>query len=398
MLEIISPENDYSLYIHVPFCTTKCSYCAFYSEVSQKTGDNSTLYGEKLIAELRAVVDRLGTPFTSVHIGGGNPGLLSIEQLTTILDVVSQFGPSAEITIEMNPETLSLEHGILFEHGLNRLSIGIQSMQARHLATLGRNTSVDMNRKAAHVITSFRKDHRFRLNCDLMTCIPGQSIPDALTDIDDVLSIFQPDHISLYNLTIEEGTPLARNVGAGRLQVMDKDGQAQMLQSCWNHLHANGFEHYEISNFSVDRAHRSHHNERYWRLEDYIGLGAGAAGTVSMYDGTAIRTTGIANLHRYIDQPSFSTYDFEPLSKHELMIELLLVGLRTADGIDRHRWHHWFSADFPEGMIRMVEDIEQRIGGLFILDEHHLALTEKGFMVLDSLVYQLSETLEHTPT
>lgn len=393
MLTHINPFDTYSLYIHVPFCTSRCSYCAFYSEVASTVADGLRIYGNRLTEEIGSVVGKLETPFATAYLGGGNPGLLPIGELTGLLDLICRRGPIAEITMEMNPESLRMEHSLLFEHGLSRLSIGIQSMDERHLKTLGRNASVGMNMRAASVIGEFRKTRTFGLNCDLMTCIPGQTIGDAISDIDSVIALFDPDHISLYNLTVEEGTPLAKSVGDGSLHVMDEDGQAKMLQACWRHLKSCGFEHYEISNFSRSRSSRSHHNERYWQLENYIGIGPSAAGTLFISKSTAIRTTGESDLFSYTHQGPFSNYSYEILEEPQLMLETLLVGLRTIEGIDKDAWDRRFSHSFDPLFDEEASLLDSIHPGLFHDTGKRFALGEEGFMILDAIVLRLSRAI-----
>jgi oxygen-independent coproporphyrinogen-3 oxidase len=394
MLNHINPHDIYSLYIHIPFCTSKCSYCAFYSEVISNVVEERKTFGQKIMQELRFIVGNLETPFSTAYIGGGNPGLLPIEDLQGLLDLIGTHGPTGETSIEMNPESLRIEHETLFDHGLDRLSIGIQSMNERHVKTLGRNANISINMRAASIIREFRKSKSFGLNCDLMTCIPGQTIEDAISDIDVVIALFNPNHISLYNLTVEEGTPLADRVDNGTLQVMDEDGQAEMLQACWDHLKSRGFEHYEISNFSRDKAGRSHHNERYWRLENYIGIGPSAAGTLFKSDSQALRTNGVNNLHAYVDKAPFTTYTYEILDERQLMLETLLVALRTREGIDKRVWNRRFSYDFQMLFRDRVSYLSTIDPYLFSDTEVRFSLTEKGFMVLDAIIIHMSEALE----
>ena len=388
MLELLQPEYAYALYLHTPFCRNKCAYCAFYSVASDtKLPTLQRQFINKLTEELTLVTEVLQKPFSTIYIGGGDPGLLSLDQLANVLELAHRRGMPEECTMEINPGSLSEAHEELFSLGLSRLSIGIQSMNPQHLRTLGRGATVEENLEAFRLLGEFRKRHRFRLNIDLMTCIPGQSIADARRDIDTVISAISPDHISLYNLTVEEGTPLAHSVDHGSLKVLGEDAQSHMLLACWGHLSRAGFSQYEISNFSLSRTTRSHHNEQYWTLHDYIGLGPSAAGTLSQPSGSVTRTTGAPHIHRYIQELAFSIYDQELLEKKERMIEALLVGLRTTDGIDLTDWNHRFETPFarlfPE-TLQMLESMKPEV--VASSGSRSFSLNTQGLMVLDTIV------------
>ena len=336
-------------------------------------------------------------PFETVFIGGGNPGMLPVSFLVELVSAVTSIGKPTEFSMEMNPESLQESHSRVFEAGLDRLSMGIQSMQDRHLKTLGRNTDRHKNQKGLARAKELQDTYGFRLNCDLMTCIPGQTITDACTDIDELVNLVVPDHISLYNLTIEESTPLARRVADGRLVVLDEDRQADMLESCWDHLSTQGYFQYEISNFSTEKASRCLHNERYWRLDEYVGIGPSAAGTV-VSEGQAVRTTGAADVHRYAREKAFSTYGIYPLTPVESMNEHLLMGLRTSDGIEKDAWSKRYGHRFDELFSERIGLLARHGQGLFTNSNERFALTRAGFMLLDSIVLHLSQTLEDAPS
>jgi len=389
MLDYIDPSQSYSLYVHIPFCGRKCDYCAFYSEVPSSKGIMGSL-SDQLESELGLLVDHLRVPFDTIYFGGGDPGMLPIDTLVRLLSLSQKRGKARETTMEMNPEHIRKEHSVLFSHGMDRLSVGIQSMNGRHLSTLGRNATIESIEHAMDTIRSLRTFHEFRLNCDLMTCIPGQTIPDALEDIDSLVEGFAPDHISLYNLTVEEGTPLANRMSKGTLHVMDEDEQAVLLHACWEQLEEYGYVHYEVSNFSIDVDHRSKHNERYWKLLPYIGLGPSAAGTLFLHPSHAMRSTGVAHVAEYCAGGPFSAYHFEEIDRDALMLETILVALRTSDGIDIDRWNERFSDDFNSRFGKTIATIMQHMEGVCILSPHRFSLTGKGFMVLDSIVLELA--------
>lgn len=390
MLELLRPNHAYPLYIHVPFCRKKCSYCAFYS--IRQNATNQDQYQQVLMQEVSDVVSVLAHPFDTVYIGGGDPGLLDVAYLIELLDVITTHGKPVECTIEINPTSLTDEHERLIEAGVNRFSIGIQSMHETTLRTLGRQAAVSDNHRAFALINSWKRAHAIECNGDLMTCIPGQQISDAIQDIDTLVDMLHPDHISLYNLTIEEGTELSRQIADQTLPLSSEDQQYDILNACWEHLHARGYEHYEISNFSQNRTHRSRHNEHYWRLDDYIGLGPAAAGTLTTDDGNVIRTACTPSVTSY--QRVWKAYHYETLTTSEVMLELILVGLRTADGIDLASWKSRFSQDFTKICHHTIERCMQQSPPLMMCDAHRCALTEVGFMMLDSIVALCAEELE----
>lgn len=323
--------------------------------------------------------------------------MLPVSFLAELVSTITTIGKPLEFSMEMNPESVQYAHSAIFASGLDRLSLGIQSMQDRHLKTLGRNTDRRKNLQGLSRVKELQDTFGFQLNCDLMTCIPGQSIADALYDIDELVSLATPDHISLYNLTVEESTPLAQQVAGGSLMVLDEDQQADMLESCWNHLAALGYSQYEISNFSTEKATRCLHNERYWRLDEYIGIGPSAAGTI-VSTGQAIRTTGASDISLYTKDKAFSSYEIYPLTVAESMHEHLLMGLRTSYGIEKDAW-------FKRYAYRFNEQFSERIGllgrfgkKLFIDSDERFALTRAGFMLLDSIVLHLSQALEDAPS
>lgn len=346
------------------------------------------MYEKVLLQELKAIVDIRKAPFETVYIGGGNPGLASLTALTEILEMIHSLGTPKELSIEMNPESLHGGHAQLFEQGLSRLSIGIESLAVNHLRTLGRHATRETNLRAMNLANEFHKSYPIQLNFDLMTCIPGQTIADALSDIDTLIDLSAPEHVSLYNLTVEEGTLLAKEVANGTLQVIDEDQQAEMLSACWAHLAQLGYNQYEISNFSTTAATRCKHNERYWRLQDYIGIGPSAAGTIGN-----IRTTSDATIETYRRAPSFASYTLETMDRLTLMNEQLLMGLRTTDGIDKEAWLARYGVNFDQLCEAEIAFLEQQDPVLIHNTENNFALTSSGFMVLDAIVLKLSQAL-----
>jgi oxygen-independent coproporphyrinogen-3 oxidase len=328
----------------------------------------------------------LKKPFDTIFFGGGNPGCLSFLQLEKLLKASQLFGKSNECTIEMNPESFSLDFFPLFEQKLvTRLSMGIQSMQDKTLKTLGRNSSVSDNLKGISLAKQVHRLYGTDLSFDLMTCIPDQTIEDALSDIDKVVSLGDPGHLSLYCLTIEEGTELSDSVDSKKTTVLSDDGQEEMLTACWKHLASLGYRHYEISNFERN-GNRCLHNLRYWDLASYLGLGSSAASTLIAQD-AVLSITQDQNLKTYSESEIFSGYTQERLTKSEYLEEFLMMALRTDEGIEKSVFSTRFGIDFDQTFAKAIGSLEKS----WAVDSPQLfALTEKGMMVLDDIVLRFA--------
>lgn len=272
---------SFSVYIHLPYCLHKCPYCDF------NTYAVNSFPEENYIAALAAHVEAAsndplwsGRSVETVFFGGGTPSLFSAASLGRLLELVdTRFGlcAGAEITIEANPG--SLEGGGLDKlagfrsAGINRLSLGAQSFNARHLQTLGRIHSPSDTQAA---IRAARKVGFESLSCDLMFAVPGQTIAESRDDLLKLID-FGPEHISSYNLTYEKGTPITGQRAAGLIDPADEDTERAMYQQTIDVLGGAGYRHYEISNFARP-GHEARHNLTYWRWRDYLGVGAGAHG------------------------------------------------------------------------------------------------------------------------
>ena len=392
MLDWFSPSNDLSLYIHVPFCRSKCAYCGFYSTCA--TSDDG--FYHKLSEELRIVAEWRQAPFDSIFFGGGNPAMLQVEQLLSLVNLACSNGKPVECSIEMNPETLSEAHRVLFEQGANRLSVGIQSFDESLLSVLGRNATLRDNLNALQHAASIRDKTGAALNFDLMTCIPGQSVGQALADIDRLVETVKPDHISLYGLTVEEGTPFARLVESKVLEMGDEETQADMLYACWERLADHGYDHYEVSNFALKGTMNRYcrHNLRYWDLQPYLGLGPSAAGT-AVQDNHLIRFRGFEDTGTYAESSAFSQYEREDLNKKEELEEYLIVALRTRWGISKARFIARFGMDFDTIFAKAVAGIKKSGKSLIDDSPYVCSLTESGWMVMQPILLELAACIEN---
>jgi oxygen-independent coproporphyrinogen-3 oxidase len=327
-----NPENGgWSLYVHVPFCARKCDYCAFYSEPALELGDRFT---EALITELH-----LRTPLTppsTVFFGGGTPTLLTIRQWERVLAAIHHRYPglSCEWTVESNPASLSLDKArLLRQGGVNRISMGVQSLDEQLLDRLGRVHSRDMVFRSYDTLRQAGFDN---LNLDLMFALPGQSMEVWQATLDETLQM-QSEHVSSYEIIYEEDTPLFHQLQAKEIDV-DEDLACAMYEALRESCSKRGLDQYEIANFGKSRpgdphglpSHACRHNLTYWRGRPYLGLGPSAS---SFMDG--VRTRNWSNTRLYCDclekgnAPLESRDDLPPLARAG---EIAAFGLRMVVG------------------------------------------------------------------
>ena len=341
---------------------------------------------QRLETELETLVASLETGFSTIFIGGGNPGCLTYAQLQSMLVLAQSRGHAGECTIEMNPETFNRSLFPLFEDSLvTRVSMGIQSMDDRVLSTLGRNAKRADNLRAIALAKEAHDQYGVEISFDLMLCLPAQSLEMAIADIDEIMGLASPSHISLYCLTVEEGTELSEKVSSGLLPVLDEDGQEAFLWGVWNHLKGLGFRHYEVSNFSRDEQ-RCKHNLTYWNLDSYLGLGCSAVS--ALREGSSLRHVSQNQaLFAYSHGVPFSGYSKENLTISEHLEEFLMMALRTDIGIDKAMFEKRFSRSFDKIFALVIETLDS---SWFVSSEQSFLLTEIGFMVLDEVVLRFA--------
>ena len=373
-----------SLYIHLPFCASKCSYCDFNSIVAPET------VRQDYLKALTREVQRTGSfyherLFTTIYLGGGTPTLYPAEQLCQLLTAVRRhytLAPGAEITIEANPGTVSAESlTVLRELGCNRLSLGVQSLNDSELRLLGRRHDAAQAREAFATARAAGFDN---LSVDLINCLPGQTVAGWLSTLTAVLQ-WQPEHLSCYGLAIEEGTPLARHRDLGNLPLLDDSVAAAIYEATHGTLLEAGYEHYEISNY-CRRERRCRHNENYWRNGDYVGLGAGAA---SFLNGFRLKSEPDPSqwLQRVLAGLPPALVQKEALDDRRRALEVLMLALRTSDGLDLPAFCQQFGLDMRRYDMRLKALAE---AGLVDWDGRHLALTPvQGFLLHSEIVQML---------
>lgn len=361
------------LYIHVPFCVRKCNYCDFLSmPFSEELAQN---YRLALFSEMELLSKKYNHPaLQTIYLGGGTPTCLKGEALAEIITHVRACfpiqGPAAEITCEVNPATVD-ESDLLAmrEGGINRLSIGVQAFQDRLLRDLGRIHDVNA---VLQTVRQARIAGFSNINLDLIFAIPGQSADDWRDSLDAALAL-EPEHLSLYNLKIEEGTPFYRDYEEGRLIPVDEEVDLWMYEEAIRRLKLAGLAQYEISNFARPRR-MSKHNLRYWHYQPYLAAGPGAHG----FDGVQ-RYANTGDLREYLvkirqgELPCSEVFD---LSVQDQMEEFMMMGLRLMEGVSLDE----FARRFGTPLLQIYEpQVDKLIRlGLVELQAGRLRLTEAG--------------------
>jgi oxygen-independent coproporphyrinogen-3 oxidase len=319
-----------SLYIHIPWCVKKCPYCDFNSH-GQKDALPETAYIDALLADLEsALPDIWGRKIHSIFFGGGTPSLFSadgIDRILTGVRTLTPLLPNAEITLEANPGTVEAAKFAGFRAaGINRVSLGIQSFNPTHLNALGRIHDGMEARRAAELAAI----HFDTFNLDLMYALPGQTLAEALRDVDTALS-FNPPHLSCYHLTLEPNTPFGHTPPPN---LPDDDLAADMQLAIEARLNQAGMQHYETSAYARAN-HASRHNLNYWQFGDYLGIGAGAHSKLSFHD-RIIRQMRTKHPQQYMDAVVLRTHiaDTRTLTRNDLPFEFMMNALRLNQGVD----------------------------------------------------------------
>lgn len=364
------------LYVHVPFCVAKCHYCAFISGTPHE--QELAEYPELLMRQLQ-LHPAAGRPVDSIYFGGGTPSLLQPPQLDRLLKgIASHTGiqPDAEITLEANPGTID---GISLkgfrDSGINRISLGIQSFDDRTLKSLGRIHTAEQSRQA---LRDARDAGFSNVSIDLIHSLPGQSLDQWKSELLRATEL-SPDHISIYGLTVEEGTPFARVYPPGSPELADEDLSADMFELADEFLPAAGFEHYEIANYARP-GYRSQHNSGYWRRDGYLGLGVAAHSFLRK--GYGVRFSNPDTLEEYrrgvLSGHPERLGEFElPLS--EAMAEYMYLGLRLSDGVNRHSFELEFGRSFESVYGAVTTDLVKF--GLLNQNDAAITLTRRGMLI-----------------
>jgi len=380
-------QEPFSLYVHIPYCVSKCPYCDFNSHVVPDIPEAN--YTEALILELNHYARMnhwRARSVQTIFFGGGTPSTFQPSSIARILESVNVLFPidsDCEITLEANPGTVeSANFAGYRSFGVNRISVGVQSFQPHLLKFLGRVHSADEAVKALHVIGDAGFEN---FSLDLIYANPGQTLRDLENDLDTALG-FQSPHLSAYNLTIEEGTPFHHEYRSGRISLLSEDQEIAMGELIERRLSDAGLQRYEISNYARPGFH-SRHNVNYWQSGDYLGIGAGA------HSHKRVANDGIygrrwwneKNPARYMSKISESgqaVTDAEESDLTRATGEYMFSGLRLTEGVSLRA----FSTRFGNNMLELYPAISGWISeGLMERHGDRLRLTQRGLMVANSI-------------
>ena len=356
------------IYIHIPFCKSRCKYCDFFSTTHL---EKRAQYVAALLEEWRMRAHEVNGPIHTIHIGGGTPSTLAVDSLKLIVDslLLNVESQEQEITMEVNPGDVTAEKAHAWRAiGINRLSIGIQSFDDKLLQLIGRRHTAEQARKAVAAAQAAGFDN---ISIDLMYALPSQTMEQWQKDVAEALQM-GVQHISTYGLIYEEGTVLMTLLDHGVIEAVDEDTEMQMYDYLVGQLAANNFEHYEVSNFALPNR-QSRHNSSYWNNTPYIGLGAGA----HSYDGQ-VRQWNISDLDTYIAQAMAHQLqpEKEVLSEEQRHTERVMLGLRTNSGIgideiDRSKAQPYIAQ------------------GMLIEKDNRIVATTKGYHILNRIIEDL---------
>lgn len=382
----INAEPGFGIYLHWPFCAAKCPYCDFNSHVRHQKVDQPRFI-EAFKREIEHSRQTTGPrEVTSIFIGGGTPSLMDPETVDEILQAVKDawtVPDHIEITMEANPSSVEASRFKGYRQaGVNRVSMGVQALNDKDLKFLGRLHNVAEAKKAI----SLARDIFPRMSFDLIYARPHQTPEDWADELREAIDL-AADHLSLYQLTIEEGTPFFTLHEAGKIPMLEDSLQAELYEVTQKVCTENGMPAYEVSNHAQPGA-ESQHNLNYWRYGDYVGVGPGAHGRIST-GGKKFATVTEKHPETWLDLVESNGHgitEIEQLSSQDQADEMLLMGLRLREGIDVSRWSSLsdreFDADRENNLIQygMIERI----------NNNRIRCTPSGMMVLDSVVADLA--------
>lgn len=386
------PLKKAGLYVHIPFCLRKCRYCDFYS-ITDLSRIDDFLAG--LIREIHLRSQDHDILCDTIYIGGGTPSVMSPAHIGSILDTLFRcfrLDPDMEITLEVNPGTVdSRRLRELRSLGIHRLQLGIQSFQDPVLLFLGR---IHTAREAEHALMEALSLGGWKVGADLMYNIPIRDRKDLTEDL-NTMAHYQPQHLSCYSLTVEEGTGLHEAMNRKEFQMLSEDEEAHRFGMVSETLEHAGYTQYEVSNFALNDSegrfehNRSSHNRKYWTGAPYLGFGPGAHSFVS-----SVRSWNDRNLTGYMQALSDGKLPpggYEVLTRENRITEAIFLGLRTLEGIEVSQFQRDFGIDLVSILHPMMDmgDIQS----LMIVDETRVRLTRNGWAVLDAIVARLIDRI-----
>jgi oxygen-independent coproporphyrinogen III oxidase len=382
--------KGFSLYLHIPYCYHKCPYCDFNTYAVANIPEAS--YVEGLLSEIdyrASEKNWRGREVQTIFFGGGTPSLFAPSSIRKILSSIERSFPvseNVEISLEANPGTVTVESLAGYrEAGVNRLSIGAQSLSIGTLKKIGRMHSPE------HILMSVeyaRSVGFHNINLDLIYGIEGQTTSDLRSDLQSILAL-EPEHISAYGLTIEKGTPFFLKYKKGHMTLPSEEIILEMMETISNTLCREGFIHYEISNYAKS-GKKARHNLAYWDGEDYLGIGAGAHSFVETNSQaihrSALRWSNFALPAKYIKEAcahgSASSWE-DKLDREKLMFEYFFLGLRKLEGVSQKKFEELFGKK-PSELYGITLNILKE-QSLIDIDGDNLRLSKKGFFIADSV-------------
>ncbi len=379
-------RKELGIYIHIPFCVSKCIYCDFLSAPMEDSVKEA--YTKALIVEISDFAKKYSNEYCvkSVFFGGGTPSILDYHLTENILKCISDnfmLTKECEITMECNPGTISEDKIKAYvENGVNRISFGLQSVDNTELKKLGRiHTYEDF--LASYDIA--RKNGINNINADIMSALPGQTIKSWERTLKEVIKL-DLEHISAYSLIIEEGTRLADMVDKGIVNNFPNEEEERAIYYLTNDtLNKAGYKRYEISNHSKT-GYECVHNKIYWQRGDYAGFGIGAASLID-----EVRYTNISDIKKYIDNPLNAPDSREVIEKKDSMGEYMYLGLRMMDGVSINKFKRLYGCDISSVFGNVIDKYSQS-GYMCIIDDN-IKLTSKGIDVSNVIFSDLYDTV-----
>ncbi|AIF86477.1 TPA: radical SAM family heme chaperone HemW [Streptococcus agalactiae] len=363
-----------SAYVHIPFCTQICYYCDF-SKVFIKNQPVDA-YLQALIREFRSYDI---TELRTLYIGGGTPTSISAVQLDYLLTELSRdlnLNTLEEFTIEANPGDLTVDKiEVLQKSAVNRVSLGVQTFNDKHLKRIGRSHN---EAQIYSTIDALKTAGFQNISIDLIYALPGQTMDDVRSNVAKALSLNIP-HLSLYSLILEHHTVFMNKMRRGKLHLPTEDLEAEMFEYIISEMERNGFEHYEISNFTKP-GFESRHNLMYWDNVEYYGVGAGASGYL---DGIRYRNRGPIQHYLKGGSEGNARLSEEVLSKNEMMEEELFLGLRKKEGVSIGKFEQKFGTSFEKRYGQIVQELQS--DGLLKENNGFIQMTKKGLFLGDTV-------------
>ena len=376
-------KKNLGIYIHIPFCVSKCEYCDFYSLAGTESvmGD----YEKAVISHIEeAEASILPYEIDSIYFGGGTPSYFGAKRICSIFNALKSSGRvrrDAEVTLEANPDSIKLDElKKLRKEGVNRLSIGMQSSNNEILKIIGRRHNF---KQVEMAVETARKAGFENISLDLIYGLPSQSKSDWAETLSRAMEL-KPEHLSCYGLKLEEGTPMYEKY-MGSPMIPDEDIQADMYLYTVDTLAENGYRQYEISNFAIP-GYESKHNLKYWELEDYMGFGPSAASCVGN-----LRYSYVRDLKAYISGVNGDrsiVNEYEKITPMEKASEYIMLGLRTSHGVSANEYRSIYLSEW-DPIENLLEEFREK--GWAKKEEDRWSFTPAGFLVSNQLINAILE-------